>query len=372
MSTHRHSWFWVIFMALSVIGLMQCEDSIDDQYVKDKDLSYIPYEPVLYTVSLPSDFPALEQPADNPMTVDGIRLGRKLFYDPILSIDSTISCSSCHNPSLSFTDSLPQSIGVNGTTRRGSMNLINVGLHYHGLFWDGRSSSLEAQALLPIEDPIEMGESWDRVEEKLRNHPEYPADFRKAFGIPSSSKVDRYLAAKAIAQFERSIVSGGNTKFDRFARGEIFLEENEYNGYLMFFDLGRPALPDAECGHCHNSPLFATNDYFNNGLQESSDLVGFGDLGLGGTTGLAPDNGRFKAPTLRNIALTAPYMHDGRFESLEEVIEHYNSGGKFSPNKNAFLYPLHLTESQKADLIAFLHTLTDTTVITNPDYQSPF
>lgn len=360
-----------IWITISCLLTGSCHDTIENNE-PDGDLTAIPYNPIAYQVEIPDGFPILEQPADNLMTIDGIRLGRKLFYDPILSIDSTISCSTCHLPSGSFTDGLEQSVGVAGTTRRGSMSLINVGFHYHGLFWDGRSMTLEQQALMPVEDPIEMAESWDRVELKLKNHPLYPAEFRKAFGIQKISEIDRTLAVRAIAQFERSIVSGGNTRYDRFIRGEIFLDEDEYNGYLMFFDLGRPDLPDAECLHCHNAPLFATNDFFNNGIQQSPDLLGFPDIGLGQVTGKMSDNGRFKAPTLRNIAFTAPYMHDGRFKTLEEVINHYNSGGLVSPNKNSFLYPLNLTETQKSDLIAFLMTLTDSTVLINPAYQNPF
>ena len=365
----RHP-FLLIWLLLGGSIWMSCQDTGPDS-IPDEDITHIPYQPVHYTVKLPAGFPALEQPADNPMTIDGIALGRKLFYDPILSIDSTVSCSSCHAPSKSFSDGLAFSQGVSGITRRGSIGLINVGLTYHGLFWDGRASTLEQLALIPVEDPIEMGESWDRVEQKLRQHPDYPGDFRKAFGIEKVSGVSRDLAAMAIAQFLRSIVSGGNSKFDRYIRGEIFLEENEFNGYLMFFDRDQ-SVPRAECGHCHNEPLFATNDYFNNGLQEAQDLLGFADQGLGKVTGIASDNGKFKPPTLRNLVFTAPYMHDGRFKTLQEVIDHYNSGGKYSPNKSTFLYPLHLTESQKADLLAFLLTLTDSTTVTNPAYQSPF
>lgn len=358
-------------LLLPVALFIGCHDSIDID-PDDKDLTHIPFQPVPYMPDVPDNFPALEQPSDNLMTIDGIRLGRKLFYDPILSIDSTISCGSCHQQSGSFTDQVALSTGVAGTTARSSMTLINVGFNYHGLFWDGRASTLEEQALMPVEDPLEMGENWENVEQKLRKHPVYPEEFRKAFGIERTSGITKEYAAKAIAQFERSLVSGGNTRYDRFARGEIFLEENEYNGFLMFFDDLDPALPDAECGHCHNAPLFATNDYFNNGLQESADLFGFPDKGLGLSTGKPSDNGKFKAPTLRNIAFTAPYMHDGRFETLEEVLDHYNSGGKLSPNKSSFLYPLKLTESQKADIIAFLHTLTDSTTLTNNDFKNPF
>lgn len=366
----RNPGFW-FFTSLSFIVLFtQCKDEGDPIQPSD-DLTDIPYQPVPYVVTVPTGFPALEQPADNLMTVDGIQLGRKLFFDPILSIDSTISCSSCHLPAGSFTDNLNLSNGVAGVTTRGSMSLVNVGFHYHGFFWDGRAGSLEEQALAPVENEVEMGETWDHVEVKLRRHLSYPADFRKAFGIEKSSEINRDLAAKAIAQFERSLVSGGNTRYDRFARGEIFLTESEYNGYLMFFDF-EPTIPDAECGHCHNAPLFATNDYFNNGLQPAATLMDFADIGYGMVTGNVSDNGKFKAPTLRNIAFTAPYMHDGRFLTLDEVIEHYNSGGKSSPNKNSLLYPLHLTETQKADLKAFLLTLTDSTTLTNPSFQSPF
>lgn len=362
----------LLLIAMAVVVMVACHDTIDDDLDGGKDLTHIPYSPILYNANLPEDYPALEQPSDNLMTVDGIRLGRKLFYDPILSLDSTISCSSCHLPTNSFTDGKALSEGVAGMTARGSMNLLDVGLHYHGLFWDGRASTLEEQALMPVEDPIEMAETWENVEKKLREHTVYPEDFRKAFGITSSGKIDRFLATKAIAQFERSIISGGNSKYDRFIRGEIFLEENEYNGYLMFFDKAPSVVPDAECHHCHNAPLFATNDYFNNGLQESADFMGFEDFGHGQVTGDFTDNGLFKAPTLRNLVFSAPYMHDGRFTTLEEVVNHYNSGGKYSPNKNNLLYQLNLTESQKADLIAFLLTLTDSTIVTNPDFQSPF
>jgi len=139
----------------------------------------------------------------------------------------------------------------------------------------------------------------------------------------------------------------------------------------MFFNAD-PTLPDAQCGHCHNGALLGSNDYFNNGLQESSDLEGFSDKGLGSITGKVSDNGKFKAPTLRNLVFTAPYMHDGRFQTIEEVMNHYTSGGNFSPNKSPFLNNLHLTESQKSDVMAFLMTLTDSTVQVNPAYSSPF
>ncbi|MBK9981378.1 MAG: cytochrome C peroxidase [Saprospiraceae bacterium] len=362
--------FYFIVM-MCCIGLYRCHDTIDSPGVADVDLTHIPYQPIPYLPDIPTGFPALEQPVDNPMTIDGIRLGRKLFYDPILSIDSTISCSSCHQQPKSFTDQLDFSPGVSGNTHRSSISLLNVAFQYHGFFWDGRAATLELQALQPIENVIEMGESWENVETKLRRNSGYQSDFRKAFGIESASMINRDLATKAISQFERTIISGGNTRYDRFVRGEIFLNDNETNGYLMFFNVD-PVLPDAQCGHCHTAPLFGTTDYFNNGLQESADLEGFADKGLGAITGKASDNGKFKTPTLRNLVFTAPYMHDGRFTTIQQVVEHYTSGGKFSPNKSAFLNNLHLTESQKSDLISFILTLTDSSVLTNPAYKNPF
>jgi len=371
MSVVRIRFGFYSFLVLCFIGLVQCHDTIELPDSVDQDLTHIPYHPVPYSPDIPSSFPALEQPADNPMTIDGIQLGKKLFYDPVLSKDSTVSCSSCHLQVGSFTDNLALSPGVNGSTTRSAMSLINVGFHYVGLFWDGRSPTLEEQALEPVENMVEMGETWENVEMKLRRNEEYQADFRKAFGISLASGITRDLATKAIAQFERTLISGGNTRYDRFARGEIFLEENEFNGYLMFFNVD-PVLPDAQCGHCHNAPLFGTNDYFNNGLQESADLEGFADKGYGIVTGKSSDNGKFRAPTLRNLVFTAPYMHDGRFNTIEEVVDHYTSGGKPSPNKSPFLNDLHLTESQKSDLIAFILTLTDSTVLSNEAFKSPF
>ncbi len=362
-------WFYIFF--LLCIGLTQCHDTIDMPDGKDIDLTHIPYSPVTYNAEVPAGFPALEQPFDNMMTVDGIRLGRKLFYDPILSVDSSFSCASCHVLSRSFTDNLALSNGVAGKTSRSSMSLLDVGFNYHGLFWDGRAASLELQALQPVENPIEMGETWENVEKKLQRSQDYQADFRRAFGITRSSGITKDLVTKAISQFERTFISGGNTRYDRYLRGEIFLNESEINGYLMYFNLDHD-LPDAQCGHCHSGPLLGATDYFNNGLQESADLQGFADKGLGAITGKAIDNGKFKTPSLRNLVFTAPYMHDGRFTTIEQVMEHYTSGGKSSPNKSPFLNDLHLTEAQKADVIAFLLTLTDSSILVKPELKSPF
>ncbi len=362
----------IIFISGILIALTLASCKPDPADTSDPDLIAIPFAPANYLPTIPESFPPFEQPEDNMMTIQGIDLGRRLFYDPILSVDSTISCASCHLISSSMTDDLAVSKGVDGTEgRRSAMSLLNVGFYHNEFFWDGRSADLEEQALLPVEDPVEMKEIWSNVEEKLRVHDSYPHGFRKAFGITKRDDIDKKLVTRALAQFQRTLISSGNSRFDRFIRGEIGLEENEINGYLMFFDLV-PTLPDAECGHCHNVPLFTTNEYFNNGLDAASSLDDFTDLGRGEVTENPIDNGTFRIPTLRNIALTAPYMHDGRFETLEEVIDHYNSGGKLSPNKHPLISALNLNEIQKAEIVAFLHTLTDTSFTQNPAFQNPF
>jgi len=338
---------------------------------KGVDLTDISYEPMPYQVVVPDYFPDPVSPMDNPLTYDGVQLGRHLFYDPILSLDSTLGCVSCHLPEKAFTDGLKVSEGVDDNFgRRSSMSLINVAFAKDHFFWDGRSPTLEHQALLPVEDPVELLESWDNVEVKLRRSERYRSLFRKAFGIANSNEITRDLAAKAISQFERIIISA-NSRFDRERRGETFYSAEEQNGFDMFFDTSS-ILPDAECAHCHNFPLFTTNEFFNNGLDSVNDLKDFPDLGRGEVTEYLFDNGLFRAPTLRNIELTAPYMHDGRFATLDEVMDHYNSGGHPSENIDPLIKDIGLSESQKQDIIAFLKTLTDTSYLDNPDVLSPF
>ena len=336
----------------------------------DRDLTDIPYDPVSYEPEIPEGFPILEQPEDNMMTLDGVILGRHLFYDPILSVDSTVSCSTCHLPELSFTDQLAKSIGVNGETPRSSMSLLNVGFYYNGLFWDGRSPNLEEQAIHPIEDVIEMDNSWDEVVTRLKRSDLYPELFRKAFGIDNSSMISRDLATKAMAQFERSLISSGNSKFDKVMRGEAVFTDQELLGFDIFFDTD-PELPDGECFHCHAAPLFTNNDFMNNGLVPADSFDAFPDKGRGAITGDFIDNGKFRVPTLRNIEYTAPYMHDGRLETLEEVMVHYNSGGQVSEGKDALIVPLGLTDEQVEAVLAFLTTLNDEDFNNDDRYSDP-
>ncbi len=345
--------------------------------MEDLDLTHIPYDPVTFNPEIDNPtFPQLEQPQDNQMTVDGIDLGRHLFYDPILSGDLSMSCSSCHLPSGSFTDNLALSKGIDGIEgTRSSMSLLNVGFNYRGLFWDGRIFSLEEQALLPVEDPIELHASWPNVVQRLQESELYPEKFRKAFGIDSKDQITKDLAAKALAQFERSLISSKNSKFDKVLLGEDVFNGQELLGYEMFFDIyqgSNPDIPDAQCFHCHDQPLFTNNAYENNGLDESQTYEGFTDLGHGKVTGIIGDNGKFRVPTLRNIEHSAPYMHDGRFETLDEVMDHYISGGHFSPTRSTFMDSIELNTVQKEAMIAFLKTLSDPNFNENPDFSNPF
>ncbi len=352
------------------------------------DLTGIPYAPQPYTIKKPANFLQIPIPANNPMTYDAVQLGRRLFYDPILSRDSSQSCSSCHLPQGSFTDQLAFSKGVDGIQgSRSSMSLLNIA-YTNKLFWDGRSLGLEAQALEPVENPIEMHAQWPQVIERLKTHDQYPTLFRKAFGINSKDEISKELAAKALSQFERILIGSGNSRFEKLQRGEGEYTEEELDGKIMFFDERDKYgvdLPDGQCFHCHGGETLTTGNFFNNGLDSVGSLNDFPDKGRGAITGLINDNGKFRAPGLFNIALTAPYMHDGRFQTLEQVLDHYSHNGFGVSNEDQFIRQIGkpvpgtnpvrysgLTPYQKSAIIAFLHTLTDTEFINNPDITNPF
>lgn len=339
------------------------------------DLESITYEPQAYTYVTPIGYPKVEFLPDNAPTVDGIQLGRKLFYDPILSADSTQGCFSCHQQEKFFTDGEAFSTGIDGKLgKRSSMSIVDAAFHTKGLFWDGRAESLEDQAKFPVEDLVELHFNWPGVETRLKRSTFYPELFRKAFGIKDRKEITQDLVQKAIAQFERTIVSSGNSKYDQVKQGKAFFDADELDGYTMFFDLGagNPLLPDVECAHCHNEPLFTTVSYFNNGMQLSNNYWSFNDLGYGKITNDSLNNGKMKAPTLRNLKYTAPYMHDGSLKTIDDVIEHYSSGGHYSPNKDPLIKHLNLNAEQKRKIKAFLNTLEDKDVIENPAFANPF
>ena len=361
----------------TALGCAACgsddDPNLSEVETQGRDLRRLPYSPTTHVFELPDHFRQMPQPADNLATVEGVRLGQRLFFDPILSADSTISCGTCHRPELAFTDGRALSRGINGgLSMRSSMSLVNVGLQQE-FFWDGRSGSLEEQSLHPVEDPREMGAFWPDIEARLQQHPTYPEAFRAAFGIEYAGEIDRDLVAKAIAQFERNITSGGS-EYDRVVY-ELsgFFSTLEDEGRELYFK--EPTTEHPGCAHCHNAPTFADIDaetgFRNNGLTATDELDGFPDLGRGAVTNNVYDNGKFRAPTLRNIELTAPYMHDGRFETLDEVLDHYASGGHYSPTRDVQIVGFPLDERRRAALKAFLGTLTDRDALERPSVVDP-
>lgn len=324
----------------------------------------------------PKNFPKFEQPANNPLTNMGLKLGRMLFYDPILSSDSSISCASCHSPQYAFADNKQFSVGVDGAQGDiQAMALINLAWQKK-FFWNGRASSLEEQAEQPILNPIEMHETPIGVVNKLKKHPTYPKLFKAAF---ATDQITIELIAKAIAQFERTLISS-NSRFDEYIdKGTLIFESAlELEGFNIFFK------ERGQCFHCHggNGTFLAHNldtIFRNNGLLTDIEMAG---KGLYQVTGNLNDEGVFKVPTLRNVELTAPYMHDGRFNTLEEVVEFYSSGIKQNrnldinftkiPDRMEEFGGLGFTTREKQALVAFLKVFTDTTFTKNPAFANPF
>ena len=326
-----------------------------------------PYTTTPYNLIIPSPLPPIDTPLDNPLTEEGVELGRMMFYEPLLSGDETQSCSSCHIQTAGFTDTLQFSIGIEGLQGgRNAMVAFNLAWS-PTLFWDGRASSLENQAFGHVVNPIEMHENWEDAAEKLNDHPDYPTLFKNAF---DTDVIDSTHIVKAIAQFERTLVSG-NSKWDKFARGESMLTDQELRGWDLF-NIDGPYV-GADCFHCHTAPHFTDFTFHNNGLDTDASML---DLGLYEVTENDFDKAKFKTPTLRNIEVTGPYMHDGRFETLEEVVEHYNFGGHSSSTVDPLMKNigegLLLSPEDKLALIAFLRTLTDEEFLNNPQFSNPF
>ena len=343
---------------LVLVGIiLSCSDD-----AKDSADTYLP-TPI--TLEVPIVFserilpPVL--PVTNPLTEEGVALGEKLFFDRALSGDGTVSCASCHSITSAFTNNDQFSVGINGNRgTRNSMPLFNLAWNYgERFFWDGAATSLEDQAFEPVTNPNEMGNTWPAVVATLEQDAEYPELFRMAFG---EDGIDSVKVVQAIAQFERTLISA-NSRFDRFLLGELELTPEEENGLNVFLMESK-----GDCFHCHgnpNNPLWTDNIFHNNGLDAT-----FTDLGLGRITGDPADNGKFKTPSLRNLAFTAPYMHDSRFQTLEEVIDHYSEGLQDSPTidplmKSVAQGGVQLSEQDKADLKAFLLSLSDENFVRN-------
>ncbi len=325
----------------------------------------------------------LNTPANNPVTDEGATLGRVLFYDKNMSANNTVSCASCHQQEHGFSDPLAFSIGFEGEfTGRNSMGLAQAAYYANGrFFWDERAATLEVQTLMPIQDHIEMGMELDELEEKLSTLAYYPELFEQTFG---DAQITSDRISSALAQFVRSMVSY-TTKFDE-GMAELVPGQNPgitpFSNYSELENLGKELFFSARtnCATCHGTTNFVAPGPRNNGL----DLV-FEDNGLGDVSGAPQQNGLFKVNSLRNIAMTAPYMHDGRFATLEEVIEHYNSGVQAHPNLSATLRVggaggpnnvvprvLNLNDEEKLALRLFLETLTDEPMLNDEKFSDPF
>lgn len=303
------------------------------------------------TYKHPSYIPKIPVPEDNQPTAARIELGRRLFYDKRLSRNETQNCATCHALSAAFTDGKTVSLGAHGKPgKRNAPTLANLAWS-KSFMGEGGVASLEMQVLAPIQDSIEMDMPLPEAAERLRKDAYLNALSLTAY----NREIDEYVIVRAIACFERSFISF-DTRFDRwyYLKDESAFSDSEKNGKGIFFS------DKASCNKCHTLPFFTDGDFYNIGLYEN-----YADPGRQRVTYLQEDNGKFKTPTLRNIELTAPYMHDGSIATLEEVIELYNKGGEIHPNKDFRVQPLGLTDQQKKDLLAFLKTLTDWNFVQN-------
>lgn len=329
-----------IFMTIALI--ISCQDA---EYIQ------VPFPELM---DIPDGFPPINHPADNDFTTARWTLGKKLFYDPIMSLDSSISCASCHHQNKAFSDKVAFSLGVEdriGT--RNAPTLANVA--YHPYFTrEGGVPTLEMQILVPIQEHNEFDFNIVLLAERLNNDSLYVLMAAEAYG----REPDAFVITRSLACFERSLISG-NSPYDSYLHnGEATLSKSAERGMDLFFS------EKTKCSTCHSGFDFTNYAFENNGLYENYD-----DVGRFRLTGLESDKALFKVPSLRNIELTAPYMHNGTIATLEEVILHYESGGKSHPNKSDILQPLDLTASERNDLIEFFKSLTDETFVNNPLFK---
>jgi len=302
-----------------------------------------------YQLNEPLGLKKMRIPKDNPLTKAKIELGKQLYFDTRMSGDNTISCASCHDPNKGWSNGAEFATGVRGQVGgRSAPTIINSGYQYFQ-FWDGRAEHVEGQALGPIQNPIEMDLTLEQLVPKLNKIEGYRKQFQAVFGTDVTSEG----IAKAIGAFERTILSG-NAPFDRYKAGDkTALSEAAERGRIVFFN-------KASCSACHSGSNFSDGAFHNIGVGMKSEKP---DLGRFEQTKLEGDRGGFKTPTLREIARTAPYMHDGSLKTLEEVVEYYNKGGVPNPQLDEEIFPLKLTEQQKADLVTFLKE-----GLASPDY----
>lgn len=332
--------------------LISCSN--DDNYTS------IP-EDSLYDLVIPSNFPDVQQDiANNYPTKNGVALGRKLFYDARLSRDNTISCAFCHEQTSAFTHHGHDfSHGINNLIGNRNTPAVQNMIFQSEYFYDGASNSLEMLSIVPIHNPVEMDETLPAIAEKLKQDPEYIRLFKGSF---KNGKISSANILKALGQFMTIIISA-DSKYDKYVRNEI-------GGNMNTQELQGLSLFQNNCASCHATGIFTDNSFRNNGLPPNPNL---NDLGRETVTGFASDRYKFKVPSLRNVALTAPYMHDGRFGSLESVLNFYSHGIQNTPNLDPLMQKhsalgIPLTQAEKEAIIAFLKTLTDEKFITNPEF----
>lgn len=299
-------------------------------------------------LDVPVGFEPMPIPDHNPLTAEKVELGERLFFDPHLSEDRSLSCASCHLESAAFADPRRLSPGVHGRLGiRNSPTLVNVG-YINLLFWDGGALTLESQALGPLEADFEMNMNLGELIRRVESDESYLEQFEEAFGEGPSVQT----LTQALASYQRTIRSGGS-RYDRYEAGAVdALSDAERRGQALFNG-------KANCASCHAGFLFTNQAFENNGIEPVGS-----DSGRARITLDPADYLEFRVPSLRNVELTAPYMHDGRFQSLDEVIDHYDEGGTGVRNQSPLIEPLRLTKSEKSDLIAFLQSLTDETILT--------
>ena len=304
---------------------------------------------------IPAGFPKIEFPDDNQFTIDRWSLGRKLFYEKALSLNNTVSCGSCHKPELAFSDDKSFSIGDNGALGRSNApTLTNVA--YHPYFTRaGGVPTLEMQILVPIQEHDEFNTNIVDIAERLKQMPEYVEAAQNCY----NREMDPFVITRAIATFERSLISG-NSRYDAYLQKGDFdaLNDQEKRGLQLFLS------DKTNCSKCHTGFDFTNYAFENNGLYTV-----YSDSGRFRVTGIETDRAKFKVPSLRNVELTAPYMHDGSKQTLELVVQHYNLGGFTHPNKSQFVKPLGLTQEEKDDLVAFLKSLTDAVFAGNSEFR---
>lgn len=298
-------------------------------------------------ISVPKHFPEPIIPENNQLSKARIDLGKKLFFDTIMSKDRKMTCASCHHPEKAFTDGQHKSIGKGGERLlRNAPTLINVAYQDSGLLFEGGVPTLEMQILVPVKEHLEFNFSMKLIAERMKKDSVYMQLSKKAYDrLPSP-----FVITRAIASYERTLIQG-DSRYDHFINGDsLALNEEEQKGMNLFFN-------KLDCDQCHGGFLLTNKGFENNGLYNYPYPLDSGKMRV---THLEKDRDKFKTPTLRNIELTAPYMHDGSMTTLEQVIKHYESGGKDHPNKSRFIKSFELTEEERQNLVLFLKSLTDT------------